>query len=1216
MYLKRVELYGFKSFADRTSFDMAAGITAVLGPNGCGKSNVVDAIKWVLGESSAKNLRGTQMQDVIFAGAQGRKPLGMAEVSLVFDNADNALPLAFGEIAVTRRLYRSGDSEYEINKQPCRRRDIRDLFLDTGVGMSAYSFIEQGRVEALLQAKPEERRLVLEEAAGVSKYKVRRKESLARLERTNQSLLRVNDLVEELEKNIKRVSRQAGNAKRHQQLAADLRAGKTLHYTRLATTYLAQLSAGEKEKASGENLFAQKNSRQTELAQMITGLTGEELALQEKVEQGEREYRALQTALNQIQIELATAAEKRENLTATQQEATQRAAALREKLTALAAAETAAQTALAAAEAELAEYQKILDEQDSERNERQRQLDECEQKIAALRDAALTIAERRSEIRAAEAQASARAADGAARLREHLLNEEALRRRERELGAEKSEWQQKYDAAKNNFTALNERVTAARENEKQARLAAEREVAALAERQQKLSALRSRHATLQELADAHDGAFGGVKAALLAKERGQIGDLLGMVADILQVPPEYATAIETALGGAAQDLITRTAAGAQECIQYLKQNRAGRATFLPLDRISPRPPLRDEVLRQAGVVGEAFDLVDFADEYERAVAYLLNGVLIVRDLTTARELAGGAARGVRLVTLDGEVISPHGAMTGGQGNQQRGGLIARNAEKDALARQIADLAAQLAAGEATRQSYAEKVATSERERAELEAELTREIQTGGALERELSVKNSEHQRAIADVANFDAVKIRLENASAAFANDRENFAAEKASLAAREQATTTEIQATLTAQKSARENLDALGNSLAGGRERRGAASGAVNEWSRRLQECATNQREIAAELTAREAAAGAAASDHAAVQTRLSALKAQEVELLAKRDATGDAGDKEQLRDLRERLERLRGEEKEAQSAANAAYQTVNAAQVKISELNVRLETVAEKARAELGLEDLAAVAREHWREPVFSAATGEALIEPQTPIMIEDTDINTLDDAALADLVQALSDKIARLGPVNMYAIEELAELEARAEFYQVEREDIQAAADDLLSMIEKFNRECDRKFAETFEKVKVNFQEMFTYLFGGGQAELVLAEPLANEGERGIEIIARPPGKSPKSISLLSGGEKALCAVALLFAIFRCKPSPFCILDEVDGPLDESNIDRFMEAVRKFTADTQFIIISHSKRTMSMVDTIYGVTQEQPGVSTRYSLQFTAAPRDDAA
>ncbi|GHV22540.1 hypothetical protein AGMMS49959_13610 [Planctomycetales bacterium] len=695
MYLKRVELYGFKSFADRTSFDMAAGITAVLGPNGCGKSNVVDAIKWVLGESSAKNLRGTQMQDVIFAGAQGRKPLGMAEVSLVFDNADNALPLAFGEIAVTRRLYRSGDSEYEINKQPCRRRDIRDLFLDTGVGMSAYSFIEQGRVEALLQAKPEERRLVLEEAAGVSKYKVRRKESLARLERTNQSLLRVNDLVEELEKNIKRVSRQAGNAKRHQQLAADLRAGKTLHYTRLATHYLAQLSAGEKEKAAGENLFAQKNSRQTELTRTITDLAGEELALQEKVEQSEREYRARQTALNQIQIELATATEKRENLAATQQEATARAAVLREKLTALAAAATAAQTALAAAEAELAEYQKILDGQDGERGERQRQLDEGEQKIAALRNAALTIAERRSEIRAAEAQASARAADGEARLREHRLNEEVLRRREQELGAEKSELQQKYDAAKNNFTALNERVTAARENEKQARLAAEREVAALSERQQKLSALRSRHATLQELADAHDGAFGGVKAALLAKERGQIGDLLGMVADLLKVPPEYATAIETALGGSAQDLITRTAAGAQEGIQYLKQNRAGRATFLPLDRISPRPPLRDEVLRHAGVVGEAFDLVDFADEYERAVAYLLNGVLIVRDLTTARELAGGAARGVRLVTLDGEVISPHGAMTGGQG-QQRGGLIARNAEKDALARQIADLAAQLA----------------------------------------------------------------------------------------------------------------------------------------------------------------------------------------------------------------------------------------------------------------------------------------------------------------------------------------------------------------------------------------------------------------------------------------------------------------------------------------------------------------------------------------
>ena len=1217
MYLKQVTLYGFKSFADRTVFDMSKGITAVLGPNGCGKSNVIDAIKWVLGESSAKNLRGTQMQDVIFAGSAGRKPLGMAEVSLVFNNEDGSLPVEYNEVCITRRLYRSGESEYEINKQPCRKRDIRDLLLDTGIGMSAYSFIEQGRVEALLQAKPAERRLVIEEAAGISKFKVRRKESLARLDRTNQSLLRVNDIVEEIEKNVARVSRQAKNAKRHIQLNNDLRACKTLHYTRQSADFIRSLDELGKQKAEIQELYSGASARAAELTNLLTQLTEEEMELSAKVEEGEREYREIQEQLKNIQIDLAANSERREALAGEKNSSEQRAAALQEKLDALAADTAAARAELATAEAEFEKYQNELNGQDGIRGELQRELSACEDRMAELTQLTLDITNRQNEIRTAEAQAETVVSELKKRLDEHNASEMPLKEKEAQLAAEREELQKRYDEAKANFDALNAKANNARENEKRMRQEAEREKDGLAAKRERIAQLDSRRSALQDLEDAHDGAFGGVKAALTAKDKGdtRCADIVGMVADLLTIPQQYAVAIETVLGGAAQNIVTRTARGASDCINYLKSNRAGRATFLPLDRITPRQPVREELLHLRGVVGEAYDLVDFQDENAKAVEYLLNGILVVENLDVARELNGGAARGVRLVTLDGEDISPHGAMTGGQGGQQRGGIIARKAEKDALTQQISELQKGLEQSQNRSRELLEQAAAAERERMDAETRLAQEIQNSAAIERDLSVKESEYQRALTDRTDFDTVKNRL-LAELTAANDTGvNYEIEKEELAAKDLAAADEKVAVQTRLKAARAKLDEIGNTQADVREARGKAQGKVTEFTNRLQKNAEQEAEQGAELqTCREAAARAAA-DHAEVQAKLDELHTREAELLEKREhtQTGDIGDKEKLKGLREQLEEYRNEEKSVNNKMKDATEGLNAIELKNTDIKVRMESVAEKALAELEIADIAEKAREYLDSldrPV-SAATGEEIPDENAEkVLVDDVEIATLDGAALGELIGAIEDKIARLGPVNMCAIDELAELEAREEFLKVEQEDIQQACDHLTQMIDKLNNECDRKFEETFNAVRANFQDMFTYLFGGGQAELVLAEPEPGEDQldRGIEIIARPPGKSPKSISLLSGGEKALCAVALLFAIFRSKPSPFCILDEVDGPLDESNIDRFMEAVGNFTTETQFIIISHSKRTMSMVDTIYGVTQEQPGVSTRYSLKLT--------
>lgn len=1224
MYLSKVELNGFKSFADKTAFDLSQGITAILGPNGCGKSNVVDAIKWVLGESSAKNLRGAQMQDVIFAGSEGRKPLGMAEVTLIFNNEDGVLPVEYNEVSVTRRLYRSGESEYLINKQPCRRRDIRDLFLDTGVGMSAYSFIEQGRVEALLQAKPAERRLVLEEAAGISKYKQRRKETLARLERTNQYLFRVNDIVEELEKNVRKVSRQAQSARRWQQLKTELDTLRTLHYTRSYQEQLERLASIEAQKNEISELYTREVAVQAAASERITELTNIEMDLAEKVESGEREFRTIQEELNRVQIELATSQQRRETLATELADAQSRAEGLRARLAGMDGEESTAGAELQAAQAEYGRFNNLLCGQDGERGQMQARLDECERRIETLRQTVLGIAGRRNDLRAEEVRAESREAGLRERLQQLTERGAGLGEREAQLSAELAQLQRQLTQAGDLIAALNERINTAREDERRLREAASAQDVRISELNSRISAKESRRATLQDLENELDGAFAGVKAALQAKQRGEglCAEIEGMVADLLTVPQEYALAIETTIGAQAQDIVVRTARGAQNCIQYLKNNHAGRATFLPLDNIRSRSALEERLLKLPGVVGEAFDLVEFQNQYQPAIEYLLNGVLIVDNIDTARELSRGAAKGVRIVTLDGEVINPHGAMTGGQGRQQKGGLIARKAEKDALVVEIEGLKQDMAATLAKKEELLQKAQSATGGNAQTEGELAQALKDGRALEMQVSVKESEAKRSAEDKAGYDSEYTALEEEIARTASGRGGFAEELQKLVQEEIAAQTELEGALQRQRQLRGELDSLGESLAGVREQRAAAQGRVSELERRLQALCAAREERSAELLSCQQTVERILQEQGEIVNRLDVLKIREEELLHKRDHahTGDVGDRERLKEVREELDDLRNQEKATQRRLNETTEALNGLRLKENEINLKLENIAEKALTDLQIENLGERAAQYVRDttPVISAATGEEMVsekqEGEVLATADGTPVTCLSNEQLAGHIQETQLKLDRLGPVNMCAIDELAELEARAEFLKNEQDDIASAANNLMSVIERLNGECNKRFEETFETVKENFQEMFKFLFGGGRADLIMEQPEEGQDKLdcGIEIIARPPGKEPKSISLLSGGEKALCAVALLFAIFRSKPSPFCILDEVDGPLDESNIDRFMNAVRNFTDQTQFILISHSKRTMSMTDTIYGVTQQQPGVSTKYSLRFKDATR----
>lgn len=1241
MRLTKVELHGFKSFADRVSFEFDEGITAILGPNGCGKSNIVDAIKWVLGESRPKNLRGEEMADVIFAGSERRRPSGVAEVNLYFSNEDGALPVEYREVCITRRLYRSGESEYLINRQPCRRRDIRDLFLDTGIGTSAYSVIEQGRVEALLQAKPEERRLVFEEAAGVSKYKARRKETLARLERTQQYLDRVRDVVDEVERNIRRVHRQAASARRYQRLQQELHVLKALFYARGYRALTDEWKKVEAERMKLESLLAEEAGVQARLTTEILTLAEREQALTEMLERQEQDALLLQETLGATQAELSRLEAQLDALEKESAETVKRSEELRTRL-AHSASDTQDLTVLIEKTREEADaMESELRAREEERVQAQRCVESAEAAIHATRDAMLSISDRRSELRGELAKLESRASATAERreaIENHLrtLEEESyvLGNALRELTASREKIA---DAVQILNARLREFQELERRHRDEAQALSQQQAACRSER----AGLASRRQTLEDLEKHREGTFAGVKAILEAKERGaeECREVLGMAVDLMRVGADVAVAIETALGPQAQDVIVETAYGAQRCIEYLKREEAGRATFLPLDRIRGRARLDASLRHLPGVVGEAIDLVSFDRRYQAAFEYLLAGILVVDTLDTARRLSAEEARGVRIVTLEGDVIHPSGAMTGGHG-KRRGGLVTRKAEIDAITDALKTFDAKLSDLEARREAAYAAAEQARREAGEVEKALQETVRQGQEVERDLSVRKSELARIEQEKQALGTERNAIAEAGDASEERRITLQQELQELEGKEEELRRLLETRLTEGREARARNEAAAERAMQVRERRADLLSRIAEWGKRLHELTAAHEERIRELQRCEERVEAIAGECLRLVEAKQRLEAEVATDVAERDRLRKAVDelRQEVGRVRAELQERREEERTLQKRLQAIAESETSLKMKEQEVRLKRDAVVEKAREELGIHDLPeqveamlhaekrvkergsqeasspqpseseALASSHEAgslEEVTSRSSGED--RPTLPL----EDVITWSEEELLSRIHDLTQKIEKIGPVNLCAIEELAELEARAAFLHAEKEDIERAAKDLTAVVERLSAESSKKFQETFEVIRQNFQETFKMLFGGGKADLVLES--VGEGEdpldAGIEILARPPGKETKSISLLSGGEKALCAVALLFALFRTKPTPFCILDEVDGPLDESNIDRFMSMVREFSTETQFILISHNKRTMGLTDAIYGVTQDEPGVTTKYSLRFTS-------
>ncbi len=1192
MKLTRLIVSGFKSFADRTEFDFDAGISCIVGPNGCGKSNIVDAIKWVLGEQSAKSLRGGEMLDVIFNGSSRRKPSGMAQVTLVFDNSDGLLqPAPNGEadtsdtVSITRRLYRSGQSEYLINKTPCRLRDIKEMFLDTGIGAGAYSLIEQGRVSQLLNASQDERRAFFDEAAGISRYKRRRTEAQRKLDRTEQNLFRVEDIINEVDKRLRSIKIQAGKARNYQAYSQQLKELRSLH---LLSQY--------------HRMKFQRTARQGELereADRLSGMQAHISRLESSQSAAEVENVELEQAARNAQSRVATLGSQINTLTERSEMQAARARELGDQIVAHASTIEELEAKLDETAKDHAQRKVELDRVAAEADEVQAQAESVREEYAAgeltqtrleseledekqgvvdllrrvtqLHNEIHSISVKRENLHGERDRIQNKAEEIAAEL-ESLFEEHA----EVEAAAKDAEdvvaqTQAKLDDVKNSLGNL--------EGE-------EKEISArLLEAREERSNLTGRMNTLREMQKNLEGVAEGTRKVLEAQRDGRVNAVRGMLGDFIETDTEHAMLVATALAGADQRLIAAHYAEVQTNVETLEEilGEGGSAEILCLDRIAA-VPTDDVTISPPMAMGRVMDWVKFEPWLEPMIWHLLGHTLVVATLADARLAADVCPEDYRFVTLAGEVLEADGRVRLGAASQG-GGIIARRSE-------LAEIETTLENLEARIESLSKQAAETREQREHLDGlvhslrtavyEATYEKTEAAKQLGKINERIDELKRQAPKVAeNLEGLEGQIAE-SVQREHDTKTKAAELEDIKLQHDAHIEELQKKLHEGKGKQSEL---GEKLTELKVRVAAAEQRRQALREQVETLAHRQEEQAERLEASRNAIGLDRTRKAEAETEAQRAADAIDDLKKQKDQLeSEAAElEESRRSIAERLSEIRQELRSHRAETEKVSSTVGDLRVKLGELDAHVADLINRAADEMGM-DLQTLYEDYEHD--------------------EERDWQAVEDE-IADL----RGKIERLGNVNMDAIEEQEELEHRHTFLHEQLEDIQSSQRQLEELIRRLNRESRDRFHETFKAVRENFQALFRKLFGGGKADIFLIDP-ENELESGIEIVARPPGKELRSISLLSGGERAMTAIALVFSFFQARPSPFCVLDEVDAPLDEANTGRYGEIVKEFSKISQFIMITHSKRTMAFGDVLYGVTMQEPGVSTPVSVRFEQA------
>lgn len=1184
MYLNKLAITGFKSFPEKVEFTFSSGITVAMGPNGCGKSNIMDAVRWVLGSQSPRLLRGSQMDELIFSGTAKRRAMNYAEVSLSLAEASDYLPLEYDELVITRRMYRSGEGEYYINKNPCRLRDITDLFLDTGIGTETYSLIGQGRVEQLINARPEDHREIFEEAARIHKYRRRKKETLSKLEEAAQNLLRVEDLLLELQNQQESLAEKVSVAKRYCFLQDRLR---EVEKKILARQWLVNHNNREKiqgelaelnkllyEQESGRLSYAnrlEENSRQVQREKEI--LEAEQALLEENEKRAQQLERSLvvvreqknfsrekrsfkENALKEIwertsglDKTLKQNEDELQKLEQEQKEQGERAAALKEQLKQLQdkgglAALESLRRQLAVTTSRLATLDQFIVEKERHCLEIRETVDDLQERIKKI---------------TAERDLSREKKEQNAALQERLRWDEAR------CAGEKSALTKGYGELAQKAEGFH---------------------VVLQDLEKERESKRTRIGYLRENVENLSYYGGGVKAVMQARTgKEALSGIYGPVADLINVPPNLEKAVEVALGGAVQYLVTADDQAARRAIIYLKENKAGRATFLPLNLL--RPPMRREMPAQdeEGLLGVASTLVEAPEPFRKAIAYLLGGVLVLSNLEAALKFARVNKGGWKLVTLDGEVINPGGSISGGYQPRESPGLLQRrrelqNMEKELISQEQAIALARTALQDAIKEREQIKLKLDAAVLAAGELEKTgRKLQAeGDQFARELQLLTSEQQRLEQEQEKW---QLRL-NAILAEVNqartEREGLEAEMTGLKAEESLLGERVRQSETVSRNIENELVELRIRFSAIQEKESA----LREQQRRHLQEKSGLHGLAADL----------AAEKEMLQEDWERFSLEETELASRLTEAGTElkRRKTSLLALREQIDSL-----EAQKTG------LTAELEKLAKQMERYNRRCQQLQLELVKLD---EARRYLDEQLREKYKLEPL---QDQAVLEEKGSSNESSGELAVLREQCSAEIASLGTVNTAVIGEYERLQERITFLQAQRQDLLAGEKGIKKVLADLDRYMQEQFIQTLTAVARSFNDVFQKLFNGGQALLHLTDP-DNVLESGIEIIAQPPGKNLKNISLLSGGEKALTAIALLFALLHYRPVPFCILDEIDSSLDESNISRFINYLKSFARDTQFIVISHRRRTMEEADVLYGITMEEEGVSKVISLDLT--------
>lgn len=1181
MKLKSLEISGFKSFANKTKIDFMPGITGVVGPNGSGKSNIIEAVRWVLGEQSAKGLRGDRMTDVIFGGTSQRAPLNRAEVIITFDNSDHYLNSAYSEIAISRTLYRNGDSKYLLNGTTVRLKDIQELFMDSGLGRESFSIISQGRVESIFSAKAEDRRVIIEEVAGVYKYKQSKNRAEKELTGTHENLNRVRDILHELEDRLEPLAKQSA-------LAQDYLEQKNRFDALDQARIVLELTDWYQEKAENDEAIKQTNVKNLQVKTLLAERSSAVNDLRVKQQTAEKQQQVIQNELlalttkhQQLLGKRNLQVERLANRSAALTDLTEQQQSAQKLVDELAGKQLNQEADLIKLEADAKQLGKALNELLAQHpNKQAKQLN---QEIERLRNdlvgAMQTLADAKNAQKYLEREDA-----------QSDVTSSRLQQRNQELTSQLTTLSQEIAAAKAVVVQAESKKTELDESLLAAQLEGKRlEETHQAARQTWFTALEeeqrytTRLDSLKRVAESYDGYNQGVKNLMNAKA--QFTGLKGVVAELLTVPDNYQVALETALGGALQQAVVDNEQTAKAAIQYLTQHRLGRVTFLPLSTIKSRhlpAELWHKAAQAPGVIGIAANLAQTAPEYQTILDNLLGLTIVVDTLDNAINLGQKLQHRVRLVTLDGQLMNAGGSLTGGANRSHRNGLLVQKGEIETLSNEL-DAATQKAQTcEQTVKALAAKITPLAANFRELQSTI---IEANEAMQRAKANLQVLLEREKQLSREKEALVYEVHQSTDATAGHTEQLAQNQVELA-NAQTQVDQLQSQIASQIIKQQTLQTKSE----------AADAAIAET--RTAYSSANAQVESAKVRIEEQA-----SQIKREQQRLTDLTEQRLAL--------ESGDQGQVADLETQITDIKAQQAKAEATLVTLEQTL----VETSKASNQLDNELALIRDEQ-MQVLNTLSRLSSRQ-----AELRTQIQHDEQLLVEQYDTSfsfaesQMDDLSLAEVrtqLKLLRRGLDDLGSVNLHAIDEYAEVKERYDFLNQQKTDLETAQANLQATMTEMDNEVEQRFKTTFDAIASHFGEIFVKMFGGGQAQLLLADP-EHLLTTGIDIKAQPPGKKFQQMSLLSGGEKALTAISLLFAILEVRPVPFAVLDETEAALDEANVDRFAHYLHEVNARTQFIVITHRKGTMTQADVLYGVTMQEPGISTMVSVNLTDASRE---